>query len=324
MDYIHFTFDEISSKYYNLIVQNKGEDLAFPSQPDFENQIVSPLYQGTSFLAGVNKKDRVFSFNVWIDSITNREVTEVLNWLSVDKIGDLLLEHNPSFKYRVKLVSISDFKHMAINQDDTSNYEFSISFTTIEDFAAISFNSYSQVTGLTPTGFSRGYVTPPYDIYFYNPYNLPFYLDFNITSVDGFTIKKDNVTYYSYPAAGNFKLNSRFGFCTDSTGKLIEESLNEGVSFTNLGSLEIENNVKQIYAARQGSQLIFDTTIFLEDTTRVFVQGDTLLYSFSTYNNIINDFKLKEEDIIILNYLKPTKITLSAGITYSFRYRNNF
>lgn len=326
MTYLHFTFDGISSKDYNLIIQNKGEDLIFPSQPPFENQLVSPLYQGTSYLAGVYQKPRVFTFNCWVDSISLKQTRELINWLKVDKIGHLLLDYNPFFKYEVKVNSIGDFKHFAVNPDETNNYEFSLSFITLEDYAAQSIDSYSDITGNNPDGFSRGYTSGAYDTYFYNTYNLPFYITFNINdSVGTFTIKKNDVKYYEYTATGDYIINSRTGYCLDSTGKLIEESLADSATFTNLGALEVDSNVKSIYAGvNETGELIFDTTIFLDSTVRVYPSNSSRFYTVDNFNNIINDLGLVIGDVIVLNYLKPTKITLSAGITYDFRYRDNF
>ena len=164
MEYLYFNFDGKSSSEFNLLIQNKGEDLSFPSQASFENQIASPLYQGTSYLLGVNKKDRVFNFSCWVDSITTLKMRELLNWLSIDKVGNLILDYNPNFSYRVKISSMGDIKHLAVNNDGTSNYEFQLSFITVGDFAAKSNNIYTRLTslgndnGLNPDGLPRGKV----------------------------------------------------------------------------------------------------------------------------------------------------------------------
>lgn len=326
MDYMHFTFDGLSSKYFNLIVQNNGQDLSYPSQPSFDNQIVSPLYQGASYLAGVNKKDRVFNFNCWIDSISMKTLREIQNWLSLDKTGYLILDYNTNFKYKVKISSFSDLKHFAINQDGTSNYEFSLSFITIGDFAATSNNKYSSLNGNNPDGFLRGVEDLDNNIlYFYNTYNLPFYLDFGINSTTSFLIKKDDVTHFNYDRAGLYKIDGKTGFCLDlDDNKLIEELLEDNAEYTNLGAMMIPSDIKQIYAEVIDDELTFED-IFNDTTVRIYVSGNNTFYTSLNYNDIISDFNLKEGDIIILNYLKPTKIYISSfdDITYSFEYRDN-
>lgn len=321
MTYLHFNFNGISSENYNLIVQNKGEDLSYPSQPVFENQVVSPLYQGTSYLAGVNKKDRTFNFSCWADSLTLNQTKEMLNWLSVYKVGKLSLDYNPDFFYNVKIASISDFKHLPINADGTINYEFSISFTTLEEFAAQSNTLYNSVLNFAPNGLPCGMVDGD-DIYFYNTYSLPLYLNFNIVSISGITINKNDITYYSYPVTGTYTLNSKYGFCLNNDGKLIEE-VNPSLTFTNLGPLEINSNLRTLAAKAIDGELVFDIAT-ITPTTLFFTNSNLTLYNTLSYNSIIEDLNLNENDTVVLNCFEPIKINLSSGITYSFRFRDNF
>ena len=321
MKYSYFTFDDISSEKYNLIIQNKGEDLSYPSQPNFENQVVSPLYQGTSYLAGINKKERIFNFNCWADSLTYLSLKEMLNWLSVNKISKLVLDYNPDFFYNVKIASISDFRHMAINMDETANYEFTISFVTVEDFAAQSLNSYTSVSGVGSNGLPLGTIIGN-DIYFYNTYSLPMHIDFTINSTSGILIKKNDVKYYEYPVNGNYSLNSKYGLCINSNNQLIEE-VNSNMTFINLGPLLIDSNLRTINATVVDSELIFNPITILP-STNIFVSGNLTLYNTLSYNNIIEDLNLQEGDNIVLNCFEPVKITLSSGITYSYKFRDNF
>lgn len=320
MEYLHFTFDGISSQTYSLLIQNKGEDLSHPSQPTFENQIVSPLYQGTSYLAGVNKKDRVFSFNCWANALTLEQSRSMLNWLSVYKVGKLSLDYNPDFFYNVKISTISDFKHMPINNDNTVNYEFTITFTTLEEIAAQSNTLFTTVNTLGPNGLLCGLEIGE-DIYFYNTYSLPYYLNLSIVSTTGILIKKNDITYYNYPTTGSYTLNTKYGFCLDNSGKLIEESLS-GIETTNLGPMSIDNSLKTIGATVVNGELV--TTDILLPTYLIFVSGDNTYYNVSNYNNLIADLSLLEGETIILNCFIPVKINLSPGITYSFRLRDNF
>lgn len=325
MEYKYFTFDGISSEKYNLLIQNKGEDLLFPSQASFENQMVSPLYQGTSYLVGVNKKDRIFNFNCWVDSISVAKTREMLNWLSVNKKGFLELDYNENFRYKVKIAAIGDFKHLPINADNTNNYEFSLSFTTIDDFAAQSKDSYTNISGNNPDGFLRGSISN-YDTFFYNTYNLPFYINFNINSAAGFMISKNDIPYYQYSAAGIFNIDSRYGICVDSNNKIIEETLAEGSSYINLGPLLIDSNTKsEVWTVNEnGIDLNYSSSFQFTETMRIYTEKSTKLYTYLDYFDIATDLNLSVGDEILVYYFEPTKITLTPGITYSFNYRDNF
>lgn len=322
MEYLHFNFNGVSSAKYNLIVQNKGEDLSYASQPSFENQIVSPLYQGTNYLAGVNIKERNFTFNCWADSLTQRQVVELISWLSINSTGRLLLDYNTSFFYNMKISSISDFKHMAINSDGTVNYEFTISFVSIQDFASQSIELYSSVEGKAPNGLDLGKIDGN-DIYIYNTYALPLYLDFNIASLSqDITIIKDDITYYNYPVNGNYTLNTKYGFCVSETGELIE-SLNPNLTFTNLGPMPINSNLRVIEAIRTSGFLIYDHSL-VSSNTLMFVNGSDKLYDHDHYSDIITDLGLVEGSTLTINCIEPVKLNLSEGITYSFRLRDNY
>lgn len=222
MDYIYFTFDGISSKKYNLIIENQGQNLSFPSQPEFENKIVSPLFQGTNYLAGVNKTKRNFTFKCWVDSLRRNELEEMISWLSPNKVGYLILDYNPNFSYYVKLDSISDFNHLAVNDDaiyddndnlildESINYSFTINFITIGNPAAISRQEFLiyDINGeyplnedALPIGF---WDEDSKEIKFFNFYDLSTPLDFNFAFVKNFSINLNSEEYYNY---NNINLN---------------------------------------------------------------------------------------------------------------------
>lgn len=250
--YLFFTFDGISSSRFNLMAQNQGEDLIFPSQPTFENQIITPLYQGATYLAGVQTKDRVFNFNCWIDSITTETIREMLNWLSVNKTGLLSLDYNPNFAYNVKINTISDLKHLNINNDGTGNYEFTLSFITIGNGQAESIYEYN----LSETDLTKKIVGPNFDngapIAFYynnkfkllNYYASTFPLNITISGITEFDFKLNDVVYYSYEAQDSktFQIDTQYGFAkiiNEDGSSSLAESVDGVVLNTNLGSLQI-------------------------------------------------------------------------------------
>lgn len=260
MQYIYFTFDGVSSSRFNLVVQNQGEDLLFPSQPGFDNQIIAPIYQGATYLAGVNKKERVFNFNCWVDSLSIDLVREMLTWLSVNKIGSLVLDYNPNFQYRVKINSISDFKHMPINGDSgTSNYEFTISFVTIGNPSSESTTTYTildhdMVVDFIGPNYDNGgpigfLLDNQFKILNYYSENIP--LSINLDTSTGFSVVLNDKLYYHYSLKPNttqktFTLDTQYGFC--KVGSALAESLSYVDSaITNIGAMRIPSGESQIF-----------------------------------------------------------------------------
>lgn len=325
MEYLYFTFDGISSEIYNIIIQNKGEDLSYPSQPNFENQLVSPLYQGTNYLAGVNTSARVFDFNCWAHALTRRQIIDLQNWLSKDKVGYLVTDYNPNFKYKVKVNSLTPFKHVPFNEDDTVNYEFVVSFITIDDFAAISQNSFNTTLGTNPDGFEIGYTGAANEIFLYNFYNLPFYPTFVINSTTGFTISKDDIVHYSYPTAGTFNLDTRYGFCLDNTGNLIELLLEETDLHTNKGPMPIVPKFEYVDGIVTFNSIYIAQT--LDNYDRIVALENQRVYNKNNLYQAVVQNGWVEGQTVKLKIVKATKITMVAPtgtITYSFNYRDNF
>jgi hypothetical protein len=324
MEYLYFTFDGISSEVYNIIIQNKGEDLFYPSQPNFENQLVSPLYQGTNYLAGVNTTARVFDFNCWADSLTRKQIIDLMNWLTPNKVGYLVTDYNPDFKYKVKINTLTPLKHIPFNEDDTVNYEFTVSFISVDDFAAISQDSFTTTLGSGPDDFEIGYIIGA-DKYFYNFYNLPFFPSFTITSASSFTISKDNIVYYSYPIAGVFTLDSRYGFCKDINRDLIELLLEETDVSTNKGPMPISPKYEYVDGIVTLSDIYIDRT--LDNYDRIVALENQGVYNKNNLYQAVLQNNWTEGQVVKLKIVKATKLTLTAPsgtIGYSFKYRDNF
>lgn len=281
MEYLYFTFDNISSRKYNLIIQNQGQDLSFPSQPNFENQIISPLYQGTSYLAGINKKERIFNFKCWANSLSLENSRSMLKWLSVDKIGYLILDYNPNFKYKVKINSISDLIHIPVNDDGTINYEFTLSFVTIGDFNSLSVDEYNinntdlsfDKIGLNfdnggPIAFKDNNI-----VKFLNYYSEPIPFILSFTNSTAFDVSLNNVKYYDYEAnvVKDFILDTTQGFC--KIGNNLAETTNGVTKNTNLGVMQIPSG--------ESSTLISDIDSW-DSLTLVINDSDQLINYTST------------------------------------------
>lgn len=320
MELLYFTFDGVSSEQYNLLIQNRGADLSFPSQSEFENITISPKYQNTSFDVGTNYKDRSFVFNCWIDSITEAKLQSLMNWLSVEKKGKLILDYNPDFHYNVKITGISDFKHFHLNDNDTSNYEFTLTFTTVGDSAAISNLEFPTVDNDFPQVYTLDNLT----LYIYNWYDLPLYPKFTIdaTVLNNFTISKNDTVHYQYEKTGTFTLDSRYGFCLDTNGDLIEKDIT--TDFINLGPLAVPSNIKQTIGTVNGlgNNIVLDFTP--TSRTRFYTLEKNKSYLASNFNVLINDYSLLPNDTILLEYVEPTKITVTSNVDYSFNYRKKF
>ena len=325
MEYTYFTFDGIPSSKYNLYIQNNGEDLSYPSQPNFENQLVSPLYQGTNFLAGVNETARVFNFNCWVDSITRKQMIDLKRWLSVKRVGKLILDYNPNFYYNVKLNQISDFKHLAFNEDETANYEFQISFITVEDFSAISNITYSSAatSEVNADGFERGFTNnnaSTKDIFFYNFYNSPFPLNLTFTNLTNFIISKNDTVHYDYAGlpAANYFIDTKYGFCINST-PVLAESLSPTTAI-NLGSMMIDSNISFFSGVISGTSVVG----FTPQANIRYINIETQVV-YSSLSALITSTGLLNGEVIEFKYLYPTKITIPlTGATFTYNYRDSF
>lgn len=175
--YLYFTFDNVNSSYYNCFYINSGEDLVFPAFPAFSDQKSSPLFQQHTYYLGTSIEDRTIPLNCACENLTMAQFKQLQSWLAIDKIGELKLDFLKHYHFNVKISSFSDitFLPMANNRFHCT---FSISFTTIEDYAAISDKEYELDIKKSNEGH---FLDIPYSEFIDINYRLPL-IDGNFTS----------------------------------------------------------------------------------------------------------------------------------------------
>lgn len=242
MNYLHFTFDGISSSKFNLFYTNQGEDLTFPFIPSFTDSIVKPMYQKTSYLAGVDLGDKKFNFKCWLDNASQDTLNNIRQWLDTEKVSTLMLDHEPNFVYNVKITGISDFTHYAWSESGVS-FSFDITFTTLQTPYAISKETYTK-GGVTPLGLPVEVGTTNVFLNYY-PVRAPFTIDFNTGTV--YNVKKNGVDVYNYPTvpSGIAKVDSSTGFFIRNN-VLLEEYITSSNPIINKGGVFLDPTKNQI------------------------------------------------------------------------------
>lgn len=320
MDILYFTFNGVSSEHYNMMIQNTGEDLVFPSQPNFENITISPKYQGVSYNVGTDYKARSFSFNCWIDSLREGEIHSLLTWLETDKVGELVLSYNSDYYYEVKIASITDFKHfLRYSEDGTNyyNYEFSITFETVGDFAAISILDYPAVS---ETGNFKSLEVINGASYLYNWGTLPTYVVFK-SLTPSFTIKIDDKTYYEYNESNNpFTINSQHGFCLNNNGDLVEETAEN--PYINLGALKLDP-VNQVLVTFEVGNISYKEKTIFKPNTKFFFKGENTSYTKTELESLASN-SLYSNKTLVVEYCEPYKIAITGTVTFKFKKRNKY
>lgn len=136
---------ESDAKIKGFII-NGGEDLNFPSLPDFSNEFAFPKFGETSFFLGTTIENRKIGFSISLYEVTLQEYREMLAVFSSKKTtyNNLLkFDYNDYFGYNVKLNSASSGKFVVsrtcdINNvpTDLYNIELDLEFVTYNDWAA--------------------------------------------------------------------------------------------------------------------------------------------------------------------------------------------
>ena len=219
--FLYFTFDGVHSSTYNCFYTNYGEDLVFPMIPQFSDSTSSPLFQQHTYYLGTTIQDKVFQLNCVCQEITKSQFLAVQNWLDIERIGELHFDFLNFEHFNVKISNISDVKLYPLTSS-LYHYSFTLTFTTISDYAALSNTIYKF---LIPSGreeensmndnnsikdlIELNYRLPlidynyhstryPFDtntyktMRFFNFLPYPYYLNMNIESIRAFTMGISN------------------------------------------------------------------------------------------------------------------------------------
>lgn len=117
-----------------FITNNKN--LSWVSKPNFSDEYTKPMFQSNRVLSGTTFTNKSISLTLGVYWITRSQYREFLNWMNPEIIGNLELDYNKGWSYKVKISKISNGVFYSIGYDGSENVyyvELTVTFDTIED-----------------------------------------------------------------------------------------------------------------------------------------------------------------------------------------------
>lgn len=202
-NYTDFTFDGTTSRQMKVWITNSS-DIQFRLTPEFSDTFVSPSFSNSQVLTNTNITKSSFQVKCLAIDVTMSEWRAIQRWLSPDKVGKLEFDFNIQTYYQVKVskaITGKSFVKGGFDKllGDLYIVDFTIDFTTVDDFAALSpvnvgsFNADSTVSNVLATS--------------YNPYYIPMFLE----QPDTFTnLGLKTVTFEVKPIPGAPSISGSF------------------------------------------------------------------------------------------------------------------
>ena len=140
-EYTDFTFNGITSRQMKVWITN-SRDIQFRLTPEFTDTFVSPAFSNSQVLTGTNITKSTFQLKCIAIDISMSEWRAIQRWLSPDAIGRLEFDFNYNTYYNAKVSkSITGKTFVKGGYDkllgDLYVVEFTIDFTTVDDYAAL-------------------------------------------------------------------------------------------------------------------------------------------------------------------------------------------
>lgn len=140
-NYTDFSFNELDSKNFKVWITNKN-DLKQNMSPNFSDKFNTPTYGQTRYYEGTTIDKQDFKLSCVAIDVTLNEWRAITEWLSPLKCGKLKFDWNRNYYYMVKINSSLSGTMFIKNKVDSIIGDlyiitFDVSFTTIEDWAAI-------------------------------------------------------------------------------------------------------------------------------------------------------------------------------------------
>ena len=224
-EYTDFTFNGITSRQMKVWITN-SRDIQFRLTPEFTDTFVSPAFSNSQILTGTNITKSTFQLKCIAIDISMNEWRAIQQWLSPEVIGRLEFDFNYNTYYNAKVnKSITGTTFVKGGYDrlfgDLYVVEFTIDFTTVDDYAA-----------LGPVNVGCFNITIPTD----NTTNS------STTTTDSTTT--DSTADSSTTASNNYKINN---VLATSNNPYYIPMFTEGVSsdFKNLGGKTIRFKIKE-------------------------------------------------------------------------------
>lgn len=247
--YLSFKFGDkhLNDSTWNGFISREDLNIDIPSAPEFDDEYSDSGFGSTNYFLGTNISQRTFNFHIVLNPITLTNYRKFLNWLSVDAVGDLVLDFNTDWKYLVKVSEIGETSIIPV-ADNKYIVELDVSFTTIYDWAAV-YNKSETIMSIkgqdiNPILDDSIYISNDGIITIINKFNLPMYLIFNFEfdtgqGIDTVTIEKNENNIYNTIYKINrssisteikdFSIYTKYGFILDSTNNFIKSEVNIGV-----------------------------------------------------------------------------------------------
>ena len=337
--YTDFTFDDKKSSSYKVWITNKN-DIQLALTPNFKDKFTSPQFGGVRYLDGTTIEKSDIKISCIAIDVTLNEWRAICNWLSPTKIGKLSFGFNDYSYYTVKLSSTVTAKMFNYGGKDSviggrKIIEFSLSFTTVGDYAALGPINTGKI-GLETTSTSVTDIANELVTRSINAFHMPcVYSDAN-------TVKtKDCVTGLEL----QIDTNNVQWITSDSVNYRVEYSESDQLWHHKIFKLEGANTLTYYDNPHIGSTIAVDqpqsklvdpsdtsTDISVNTTSlNVFNTGEYELYPKIQLNNVTNSFEVWLDDVLYYQYKLSSGRVLnnividcqSGAVTYNGRFMEN-
>lgn len=270
-EYLYFNYKGRSSSDFNTFIINEGGDLLFANSPSFTSEFAFPKFGESSYLLGTSIENRAFQMDLFSVGVSLSTYRELLAWLQPGKEpGLLVFDYDKEFGYKVIVSEIGDGEFLVdsgpVGSERTYNVQFSISFTTVGDWAAAyAANDFKQIPYLTSNRsldssrlvefFAAGPNSELMTIR--NKTNLPAFLEISLIPLGNVAeILEDGHVLYSIEEVQGKRVTlfSKFGIVLDSSGDFVRTT-------ENTGRLQVPAKGELTFEVRDAESIIIDIEV---------------------------------------------------------------
>lgn len=339
--YTDFTFDDKKSASYKVWITNKN-DLQLALTPNFKDKFTSPQFGGVRYLDGTTIEKTDIKISCIAIDVTLNEWRAICNWLSPTKTGKLSFAFNNDSYYNVKLSSKVDAKMFNYGGKDSllggrKIIEFSLSFTTVGDYAAMGPINTGQIDcerseGTTFTDVMNELVNRSM-----NHYRVPCIIsdttqiapEDNITGLD-LLLDKDKSNLFKWYSADGSTHQMEYNTTTNKWNYVVSNTATEDIYYS------ANHEESYISVLQQKSTMdVMTGTVQKLDTDRtgfnIFNTGEYESYPRIMLNKVSNSFEVWLDDTLYYKYeirdgreLNNIVIDCQSGtVTYNGRFIEN-
>lgn len=150
-DYMYFSFNNIHSSKYNLVIQNDIEDLKLNTDTGAKLDFSSAKYQEGQYYLGVTRPQKSIPLKVVGKELTRAQTIEIAQWLRIGTTGALIFDFAEDWAYDVVVSSLLDF-NLYEQEPDTYIVSFEVKFATINSvYARNRYDAAVSSSAVNPT-----------------------------------------------------------------------------------------------------------------------------------------------------------------------------